>query len=166
MCTYLIRRSYTCGFLICFAYVWCMFLSMKEAIDVVIGKPEELQPDWKKKAEYLIYTAEVVLNILSCSVPGAVVWSEVCLLTVFKCQSRKYTKPNLIINVHADSTSHNSAKPSVGTMLMGKLIFLLRAKFFRGNINIYLHFVSFIHIDMIQVLKILPQVREGPTHSI
>ena len=28
----------------------------------------------------------------------------------------------------------------------------LRAKFFRGNLNIYLHFVSFLHIDMTQVL--------------
>ena len=42
----------------------------------------------------------------------------------------------------------------------------LRAKFFRGNINIYLQFVSFILIDLTQVLKILPQVREGPTYSI
>ena len=42
----------------------------------------------------------------------------------------------------------------------------LRAKFFRGNMNIYLHFVSFLHIDMTQVPKILPQVREGPTYSI
>ena len=33
----------------------------------------------------------------------------------------------------------------------------LRAAFFRGNINIYLHFVSLLHIDMTQVLKILPQ---------
>ena len=42
----------------------------------------------------------------------------------------------------------------------------LRAKFFRGNINIYLHFVSFLHIDMTQILKILPEVREGLTYSI
>ena len=42
----------------------------------------------------------------------------------------------------------------------------LRAKFFRGNINIYLHFVSLIHIDMTQVLKILPRVREGPIYPI
>ena len=42
----------------------------------------------------------------------------------------------------------------------------LSAKFFRGNINIYLHFVSFLHIDMIQVLKILPQVRQGPTYDM
>ena len=41
----------------------------------------------------------------------------------------------------------------------------LCANFFRGNINIYLHF-SFIHIDMTQVLKIHPEVREGPTYSI
>ena len=35
----------------------------------------------------------------------------------------------------------------------------LRAKFFRVNINMYLHFMSFLHIGMTQVLKILPQIR-------
>ena len=42
----------------------------------------------------------------------------------------------------------------------------LRAKFFRRNINIYLHFMSFLHIDLTQVLKILPQVREALTYSM
>ena len=41
----------------------------------------------------------------------------------------------------------------------------LRAKFFRGNINIYLHFVSFLHIDRMQVVEILRQVRKEPTYS-
>ena len=41
----------------------------------------------------------------------------------------------------------------------------LRAKFFRGNINISLHFVSFLHIDTTQVVDILPQVRQEPTYS-
>ena len=41
----------------------------------------------------------------------------------------------------------------------------LHAKFFRGNINIYLHFMALLNIDMTQVLKILPQVRPGPTYS-
>ena len=41
----------------------------------------------------------------------------------------------------------------------------LRAKLFRGNINIYLHFMLLLHIDMTHVLKILPQVRPGPTYS-
>ena len=41
----------------------------------------------------------------------------------------------------------------------------LRAKFFGGNINIHLHFMSLLHIDMTQVLKILPQARPGPTYS-
>ena len=36
----------------------------------------------------------------------------------------------------------------------------LRAKISRGNINIYLHFVSFLHIDMTQVVEILPQIRQ------
>ena len=31
----------------------------------------------------------------------------------------------------------------------------LRVKFFRGNKNIYLHFMSFLHIDMTQVVEIL-----------
>ena len=41
----------------------------------------------------------------------------------------------------------------------------LRAKFFKRNINIYLHFVSFLHIDMTQVVEILPQIRQEPTYS-
>ena len=39
----------------------------------------------------------------------------------------------------------------------------LHAKFFRGNKNINLHFMSFLHIDMTQVLEILPQVRQELT---
>ena len=41
----------------------------------------------------------------------------------------------------------------------------LRAKFFRGNINIYLHFVSFIHFDTTPVVEILPQIRQELTYS-
>ena len=41
----------------------------------------------------------------------------------------------------------------------------LRAKFFRGKINIYLHVVPFIQIDTTQIVEILPQVRQEPTYS-
>ena len=41
----------------------------------------------------------------------------------------------------------------------------LRAKFFRGNINIYLHFVSFHHTDTTQVVEILPEIRQESTYS-
>ena len=41
----------------------------------------------------------------------------------------------------------------------------LSAKFFRGNINIYLHFISLLHIDMTQVVGIFPRVRQRPTYS-
>ena len=41
----------------------------------------------------------------------------------------------------------------------------LRSKFFTGHINIYLHFVSFLHIDTTQVVEILPQIRQEPTFS-
>ena len=40
----------------------------------------------------------------------------------------------------------------------------LRAKFFRGNINIYLHFVLFLHINTTQVVEIFPQIRQEPTY--
>ena len=39
----------------------------------------------------------------------------------------------------------------------------LRAKFSRGNKNIYLHFMSFLRIDMAQVVEILAQV--GQEHT-
>ena len=41
----------------------------------------------------------------------------------------------------------------------------LRAKFFRGDINIYLHFMSLLHIDMTQVVEIRPQISHEPTYS-
>ena len=41
----------------------------------------------------------------------------------------------------------------------------LRAKFFRENINIYSHFVSYLHIDMTQVVEILPQIRQEPAYA-
>ena len=40
----------------------------------------------------------------------------------------------------------------------------LRAKFFRGNINMYLHFMSFFHTDMPKIIEILPRIRPGLTY--
>ena len=37
--------------------------------------------------------------------------------------------------------------------------------FSEGTQNIYLHFMSFLHIDMTQVVEILRQIRQGPTYS-
>ena len=44
-------------------------------------------------------------------------------------------------------------------------IYPLRAKFYRGNITIYLHFVSFLHIDTAQVVEILLWIRQELTYS-
>ena len=41
----------------------------------------------------------------------------------------------------------------------------LRANFFRGNINIYLHFLSFLHTDKTQVVEIPLWVRQWPAYS-
>ena len=40
----------------------------------------------------------------------------------------------------------------------------LRAKLFREYINIYLHFVSYLHIDTTLVVEIIPQIRQEPTY--
>ena len=37
--------------------------------------------------------------------------------------------------------------------------------FFRENINIYLHFMSFLHANKTQVVEIPPRVRQGPAYS-
>ena len=42
---------------------------------------------------------------------------------------------------------------------------LLRAEFFRGNKNIYLYFMSFLNIDMTQVVEIILDVRQECTYS-
>ena len=95
---------------------------------------------------------------------------------------------NLVITVVTNLQAPNGAKPSTDTLQIIKLHMFsfrflcisgtglttkwdlvfnpLRAKFFRLNINMYLHFMSFLHIDMTQVLKILPQIRSGHTYSI
>ena len=41
----------------------------------------------------------------------------------------------------------------------------LHAKFFRENINLYLHFMLFLHIDKTQVVENFPHVRQEPPYS-
>ena len=45
------------------------------------------------------------------------------------------------------------------------IIIIIIIKFFRENISIYLHFVSFLHIDTTQVVEILPQIRQELAYS-
>ena len=49
-------------------------------------------------------------------------------------------------------------------MCMGNLN-LLHAKLLRENINIYLHFMSFLHTNKTHVVEIPPRVRQGPAYS-
>ena len=41
----------------------------------------------------------------------------------------------------------------------------LRAKFIKGNINMYLHLILFLHINMTQAAEIPPCVKQGSTLS-
>ena len=46
-----------------------------------------------------------------------------------------------------------------------KMLNPLRAKFFRENINISLHFMSFLHTNKTHVVEIPPRIRQGPAYS-
>ena len=63
---------------------------------------------------------------------------------------------------HKPSAIWNQWQPK---KIDGEIFHPLHAKFFIGNKNIYLHFVSFLHIDMSQVVETLPQIRQEPTYS-
>ena len=52
-----------------------------------------------------------------------------------------------------------------GQQPLGFLVNPLRAKFLRENINIYLHFMSFLHTNKIQVAEIPTGVRRRPAYS-
>ena len=47
----------------------------------------------------------------------------------------------------------------------GNIINPLRAKLLRENINMYLHFMSFLHTNKTQVAEIPPGVRRRPAYS-
>ena len=69
-----------------------------------------------------------------------------------------------------ETTGHNTTECTPhaggqGDRKEGLQINPLRAKFFRESINIYLHFVSYLHIDTTQVVEIFPQIRQEPTYS-
>ena len=95
-----------------------------------------------------------------------------CNVYVLSCMSRLY---GLYIKNYKDVLHNTELELLLKQDISMKKVFKrsqeiyfnpLQAKFFRENINIYWLFVSFLHIDMTQVLKILSQVREGLTCSI
>ena len=91
-----------------------------------------------------------------------------CLLVQLKCCYPLEILSTIIDN--STTTEQSTMKPNLyfmGHATVGHdkhfIINPLQAKF---SEDIILHFMSFIHIDMTQVLKILPKVREGPTYFI
>ena len=75
---------------------------------------------------------------------------------LFSLMWRKYDRIHASecygITGSSQSTSNESFNP-------------LSAKILRENINIYLHFMSFLHTNKKQVAEIPPRVRRGPAYS-
>ena len=100
----------------------------------------------------------IYLGSMSCNFHYSKVSKKIVIFIVVQLWSQKYQLEILILfstsspaDTHLKRT-HTNINP-------------LPAKLFRGNINIYSHFMSLLHIDMTQVLIILPQVRPGLTYS-
>ena len=91
--------------------------------------------------------------------------SVLIVFLVYRTNDTNFDKPLLCI-ARAITSSIILVRSQCFVLFIQRILFNpLRAKFFWGNINIYLHFMSFLHIDLTQALKILPRVREGPTYS-
>ena len=57
----------------------------------------------------------------------------------------------------------------VTILSMGKFLWTTLSNIFskrnQNHIHVYLYYMSFLHIDMTQVVEILPQVKQGYIHS-
>ena len=103
-------------------------------------------------------------NGLSPGLHQAIIWTIAGILLIGPLETNF---SEILIQIHIFSFKIESVVCKMGTILsQPQCVNPLHAKFFCGNINIYLHFMSLLHIDLTQVLKTLPQVREGPTYSI
>ena len=86
------------------------------------------------------------------------VWLNIACLVLVNCGIQGLWDRRCILQqIMRSSWLFNSLAP-------GSYLNPLCAKFFRGNINLYLHFVSFLHIDMTQVVEFLPQITQEPTY--
>ena len=79
-----------------------------------------------------------------------------------KESSKRELSNRVISTMPVNGLVSSDALTSTGRVMLkfvSLIITPLRAKFFRGNKNMYLHFRSLFHTDMTQVVEILPQVR-------
>ena len=142
---------------------------------------------------WLQYGFQVVLTTGYCNILSLMCWSIVVVLKMHHQPGGIYsivpfTFPTYIscltINIHriqfqlynyhyllyTEFDSTNGTRPLWSISYLTDIDVIkkfnpLGCKFFRGNINICLHFKSFLHTNNIQVVEIPPRVRQGPAYS-
>ena len=94
------------------------------------------------------------------------------LFVVIFCTSRGYRQIIIHAQIYTTCCSPCSSLYTMGkscckTFLKDILHHInpLRARIFRVNINIYLHFMSFLCTNKTQVVEIPPRVRQGPAYT-
>ena len=89
-------------------------------------------------------------------------WISVMFLIMF---ARPHPIMTCNIGTRKKSLQHHTQNMSAGLLFID-FLWVVRpfaCLFFGTNINTYLLFISFLHTDIIQVVKILPNVAQGPT---
>ena len=91
-------------------------------------------------------------------------WTKFSCLSFVLCSKSCYIRPRYVASVEYDVMAWEHILMSQHGNI-GWYLNPLCANFFRGCINIYLHFMSLLQTNMTQVLTILPQVRPGLAYS-
>ena len=86
---------------------------------------------------------------------------RLCLLETLRCAHTRLKWQTAIPSITPHGCIQSAMLQHAHRKLESSLCYInpLRAKLFKGNKNIYSHILSVLHIDLTQVLKILPQVR-------
>ena len=122
----------------------------------------------------VLQTCMVTLSLLSISVLYAKFFTRNLNMYLHFIYISSYCCNGLGFGVHPEGRLKFSVKymPSTEKITWDNIetvdawiINPLRAKFFWGNINKYLHFMSLLHIALTRALKFLPSVRPGLTYS-
>ena len=107
-----------------------------------------------------VHILKLIKKLMKTRVDGLVLD---CINSIANCSnSIACTKPSMYVSL---SASHVKTWTTTRPTHICVSINSLRTKFFRGNTDIYLHFMSLPPIDMTRVLKIFLRVRPGPTYS-
>ena len=115
---------------------------------------------WKWKPWGTLLIIAWMAGSLSCALPSEYIYGSVCETKAEWIY--EFSWESILALVSSYDADRGPASNHEAYFVVS--VNPLRTIVFQREHNIYLHFVSFLHIGMTQVVKILSQVRQGPTY--